>query len=210
VFNGVYHSAFAFFIPYFTFMQKNETDMWLYGCVVFTAIVFIANLKANQEMKTAKAGAPTTKDKGLDVVASKKVVVGCVLIPIFYLLYLGIGTLINELALTGHHSPTADAFHWITPILIAIGIPIYLQVGLLAGDKLRESNRAVRRLFVNLWKSHVATELKKEREALHERLVQVVNKYIQGLNFPDRVLTFQDEDNSSYVESFADAMAWYE
>ncbi len=49
VINGVYHSIFAFFIPWAMFMQRDEMDLWAFGCIVFTAIVFIANLKISLE-----------------------------------------------------------------------------------------------------------------------------------------------------------------
>lgn len=49
IINGVYHSFFCFLVPYFMFEQTKQHDLWANGNLVFTIVIFIANLKISLE-----------------------------------------------------------------------------------------------------------------------------------------------------------------
>eukprot|EP00299_Pterocystis_sp_00344_P016491 c8275_g1_i2.p2 GENE.c8275_g1_i2~~c8275_g1_i2.p2 ORF type:complete len:184 (-),score=56.75 c8275_g1_i2:82-633(-) len=168
-------------------------------------IIAIASHQARKEMEKAQKTAPTTKQKGLDVVASKEVVVGLVLTPLFYLIYVVIGTIITELALmNGCCGGFGDHLRWIIPVALIVGIPLIVPISLVAGDRFWDARQAIVPIFLSFCNKNSMEELRATRTALQEKVRQLVAENVHELEFGERIIDFGNQD--SVMNIFSESM----
>jgi hypothetical protein len=163
-------------------------------------IVILSIYKGKQEMRKAKRAAPTTKDRGLDVVASKKVVVGAALTPVFYLAYVILAAVLP--AILVHSSPDCVGMHikWIVPVGVAVCLPVLIPMTLVAGDRFFESWVALSSLFVLISNRSAAKKLSETRAELQKKIREMVTRFLPELGFGSRVLEFKEADEHALRE----------
>eukprot|EP00300_Choanocystis_sp_HF-7_P034577 c47421_g1_i1.p1 GENE.c47421_g1_i1~~c47421_g1_i1.p1 ORF type:complete len:605 (+),score=132.87 c47421_g1_i1:42-1856(+) len=180
--------AILFRLLFFFFEFVISSILGIVAILWTLPMITISRIKSTQEMIKAKQAAPTTKDKGLDVVASKKVVVGLVTAPIFLILYT---LLALVLCLCLSHNQYIRA---LVPLAVLFGLPLLLQMGLVAGNVALTSRQSMRSLSAALCARPVVEQLRAEREELVHDIRAAVAKYHPDLeqDLGPRVLEFED------------------
>eukprot|EP00301_Raphidiophrys_heterophryoidea_P027894 c9878_g1_i1.p1 GENE.c9878_g1_i1~~c9878_g1_i1.p1 ORF type:complete len:392 (+),score=104.90 c9878_g1_i1:733-1908(+) len=157
--------------------------------VFITPLVVIANHKAADEMRRAKQTAPATKHRGFDVVASKKLVVGVSTMPWLLAVYVVVGVVVTEVILATRHSTAqVKLLRWLIPLVVCVGIPALLHVGLKASDYLWRSVAALRPVFLAVCNWRLGASLRAKRDELQRKVREKVEQFLPELEFGSRVL----------------------
>lgn len=156
------------------------------GIIMFSPIFILANRISKEKARKALAKS-SVKIKANDVIATWKILMGMVFTPLLYIVWSSLITIV--VSKKGYNNNKILTF-----VISYILCATVTYSALIVGDRGMDTLKSLRPLYLSLTSPQGLKQLKKTRESLKERIIEIVTKFGSEL--------FPDFDSSSFIREY--------